>query len=163
MTSRGEAYEANALCTSGPPAADLSAQRVQWRRVPDVERITEHARLHAYLAEPPGHRFGFVRSVFGIPAAGQDDHVRAVHRGIHGQSFQEGTAIRRFSPPRGAIGGGRLVLEECEQIGVEFVLPGGGPCPAVPAGPRWRPGRPRNATPPSPPTRSTPAPGRRPP
>jgi hypothetical protein len=31
-----------------------------------------------------------VRSVFGIPAAGQDDHVRADHREIQGQSFPGG-------------------------------------------------------------------------
>jgi len=84
VTSCGEAYETDALCTLFPSAADLSAQRVQRRRVPDVERITEHARPHAYLAEPPGHWLGFVRGVLGIPAAGQDDHVRAGHRAIHG-------------------------------------------------------------------------------
>jgi hypothetical protein len=67
------------LCTVGPPTADLCTQRVQRYRVLDVERITEHARLHPYLAEPPGHWLGFMRSVFGIPAAGQDDHVRIVH------------------------------------------------------------------------------------
>jgi hypothetical protein len=53
--------------------------------MPDVEWVTEHARLLAYLAEPVGYRLGFVGSVFGIPA-GQDDHVRAVHRDSHGQS-----------------------------------------------------------------------------
>jgi len=81
VTSRGEPYEPDALGAFGPPTADLSAQRVQRCRVPDVERIAEHARLHAYLAKPAGHWLGFVRSVFGVPAAGQDDHVRAAHRG----------------------------------------------------------------------------------
>ncbi len=80
MASRGEPHEPDALRASGPPAADLSAQRVQRRRVPDVERIAEHARLHAQLAEPAGHRLGFVRCVFGIPAAGQHDHVRRTCR-----------------------------------------------------------------------------------
>jgi hypothetical protein len=54
-------------------------------RVPDVERIAEHARLHAYFAEPAGHRLGFVRGVGRVPAAGQHDHVRAVRRKIHDQ------------------------------------------------------------------------------
>jgi hypothetical protein len=77
MTSCGEPHEPDALCTCRPPTGDLSAQRVQRHGVPDVERIAERARLHAYLDQPPGHWLGFVRSVFGIPAAGQDDHVRA--------------------------------------------------------------------------------------
>jgi len=77
VTTGGEPDEPDALGTCGPPAADLGAQRVQRRRVPDVDRVAEHARLHAHLAEPAGHRLGFVRGVLGIPAAGQDDHVRA--------------------------------------------------------------------------------------
>jgi hypothetical protein len=77
MTSRGETDEPDPLRTSSSPTGDLSAERLQRHRVPDVERVAEHACLHAYFAEPPGHRLGFVRSVCGVPAAGQDDHVRA--------------------------------------------------------------------------------------
>jgi len=79
VTSRREPDEPDALRPRRPLAADLGAQRVQRRRVPDVERIAEHARLHADLAEPAGHRLGFVRSVRGITAARQDDHVGAGH------------------------------------------------------------------------------------
>jgi hypothetical protein len=34
--------------------------------MPDLERMAEHARGHAYLAEPAGRRLGFVRSVFDL-------------------------------------------------------------------------------------------------
>jgi hypothetical protein len=51
---------------------DLGTQRVQRRRVAGVERIAEHTGRHADLAEPRGYRLGLVRSVIGIPAAGQD-------------------------------------------------------------------------------------------
>jgi hypothetical protein len=79
VTARREPDEADALGACFPAAADLGAQRVQRRRVPDVERVAEHARLHADLAEPAGDRLGFVRSVGGVPAAGHDDHVGAGH------------------------------------------------------------------------------------
>jgi hypothetical protein len=64
----------DALRTSRPPTGYLSAQRVQRPRVPDVERIAEHARLYAYLPEPPGHWLGFVSSVLGIPAGRYGGH-----------------------------------------------------------------------------------------
>src|SRR5690348_937614 len=81
MTSRGEPDETDALRAGRPPAADLGAQRIERLRVSGAERIAEHARPHAYVAEPVHHRLGLVRSVFGVPAAGQDDRVGAGHRG----------------------------------------------------------------------------------
>jgi GAF domain-containing protein len=75
VASSREPHKPDALCASRPPTADLGAQRVKRHRISDIERVAEHARLHAYLGEPPGHRLGFVRSVHGVPATGQDDHV----------------------------------------------------------------------------------------
>ena len=51
--------------------------------MPDLEWIAEHGRRYAHGAEPSGHRLRFVRSVLGISAAGQDDHVRAGCREPH--------------------------------------------------------------------------------
>jgi len=78
----GEAHEPDALGAFGPSPADLGPHGLQRHRVPHVERVTEHAGLDADLAEPGSHGLGFVRSVLGVPAAGQDDHVRAGHRGV---------------------------------------------------------------------------------
>jgi hypothetical protein len=87
MAACREPYEPDALRAFGPPTADLGAERVQWLRVPDVERVTEYARLHADLAEPAGHWLGFVASMFGVPASRQDDQVRAGYRRVHRQSL----------------------------------------------------------------------------
>ncbi len=76
MATRGEPYEPDALRAFGSPAADLSAERVQRHRVPDIERVAEYARLHADLSQPADHWLGFVASVIGVPASRQDDHVR---------------------------------------------------------------------------------------
>jgi hypothetical protein len=89
MAACREPYEPDALRAFGPPAADLSAERVQRHRVPGVERVTKYARLHANLAEPAGHWLGFVGSMFGVPASGQDDHVRASYRRVHRQSYHK--------------------------------------------------------------------------
>lgn len=93
MTARGEPDEPDALRTSRPPAADLSPQRVQRHRVLDVERIAEHAGRHAYLAELPSHWLGFMRSMCGIPATGQHDHVRA---GRFRTCRRHGCSLRSF-------------------------------------------------------------------
>jgi hypothetical protein len=98
VTSGGEPDEPDALRACGPAAADLSAQRVQRHRVPDVERIAEHAGLDADPAEPPGHRLGFVRSVGGVPAAGQDDHVRRTCR-RHGCPLRLSQSVSPRSKP----------------------------------------------------------------
>jgi hypothetical protein len=82
VTSRGEPYETDALCACGTPPADLSAQRLQRDGVPDVERIAENARLQAYLTEPAGHWLRLMPGMLRKPAAGQDDHLSAVHRAM---------------------------------------------------------------------------------
>jgi len=101
MPSGGEPHQADALRALGPPIPDLGPQRVQRHRMADVERIAEHARLHAYLAEPAGHRLGLVRGVHRIPAAGQDDHVRIANRDAHEYQLPP---LARAQPPRSRAG-----------------------------------------------------------
>lgn len=72
-------HEPDALGACCPPPADLAAQPLQWRRMPHIERVTEHARLHADPVQPLSDGLSLVRGVLGVPAARQDNHMRADH------------------------------------------------------------------------------------
>src|SRR6202034_1550027 len=95
----------------------------QRRRVPDVERIAEHARLHAELPEPPGDRLGLVRSVLGISAAGEDDHVGCANRHRHGPLLPRGAGLTRAAGQCLEIGG-----EFCRRLAYD---------PGAPLAARW--------------------------